>query len=262
MYRESRPDELAGAVVWVRSGDGGTAHRIMPDGCLDLIWSGGRLFVAGPDTGARLNPPAGPATHVGIRFPAGLGPAVLGVPAVELRDAQVPLDALWPAPAVRDLADALAAPPGPPGVVGRRPMPRRRRPPARLSRGGAGPGRGRPAGRTGPGDRELWHRLRAGSRVDDAADAVGLSARQLHRRSLHAFGYGPKTLARVLRFDRAVALARAGTALSTVAARTGYADQAHLAREIRQLRRRPADHPPRRTGRRHRSRRDTADRRR
>jgi AraC-like DNA-binding protein len=222
MYRESRPTALAGAVVWVRSGDSGTAHRIMPDGCLDLIWSGGRLFVAGPDTGARLHPPAGPATHVGIRFPAGLGPAVLGVPAVELRDARVPLDALWPARAVRDLADALAtAPAWPPpgadravGVLVRAVAARRVEP--------------------DPVVRELWHRLRAGSRVDDAADAVGLSARQLHRRSLHAFGYGPKTLARVLRFDRAVALARAGIALSTVATQTGYADQAHLAREVRQ----------------------------
>ena len=34
---------------------------------------------------------------------------------------------------------------------------------------------------------------------------------------------------------RAVALARAGTPLAEVAARAGYADQAHLTREVREL---------------------------
>ena len=57
----------------------------------------------------------------------------------------------------------------------------------------------------------------------------------MHRRSLAAFGYGPKTLARILRFQRALALARAGTPLAEVAVRSGYADQAHLAREVRAL---------------------------
>jgi AraC-like DNA-binding protein len=79
----------------------------------------------------------------------------------------------------------------------------------------------------------VWRALRDGARVDATADAVGLTPRHLHRRCLHAFGYGPKTLARVLRFDRALGLARAGDPLATVAARSGYADQAHLAREVR-----------------------------
>jgi AraC-type DNA-binding domain-containing proteins len=64
---------------------------------------------------------------------------------------------------------------------------------------------------------------------------VGLSPRQLHRRSLDAFGYGPKTLARVLRLNRALTLARAGVELADVAATTGYADQAHFARDVREL---------------------------
>ncbi|WP_143615380.1 helix-turn-helix domain-containing protein, partial [Streptomyces sparsogenes] len=57
----------------------------------------------------------------------------------------------------------------------------------------------------------------------------------LHRRSLAAFGYGPKTLARVLRLNRALDAARAGTAFAEVAALAGYADQAHLAREVKAL---------------------------
>jgi methylphosphotriester-DNA--protein-cysteine methyltransferase len=57
----------------------------------------------------------------------------------------------------------------------------------------------------------------------------------LHRRSLTAFGYGPKTLARVLRLQRALALARAGVPFVETATRSGFADQAHLARDVREL---------------------------
>ncbi|WP_461029927.1 helix-turn-helix domain-containing protein, partial [Streptomyces sparsus] len=59
--------------------------------------------------------------------------------------------------------------------------------------------------------------------------------RQLHRRAVRAFGYGPKTLARVLRLERALTLARAGLPFARVAADAGYADQAHLAREVKAL---------------------------
>jgi AraC-like DNA-binding protein len=75
----------------------------------------------------------------------------------------------------------------------------------------------------------------AGHRVDDMASAVGLSARQLHRRCLPVFGYGPRRLSRILRFGRALETAREGVGLADVAALTGYADQAHLARETRDL---------------------------
>jgi AraC-like DNA-binding protein len=65
----------------------------------------------------------------------------------------------------------------------------------------------------------------------------------LRRRCQDAVGYGPKTLQRVLRFRRFVAQIdaaagnpRAGAGdLATIAARAGYADQAHLTRECRRL---------------------------
>ncbi|MFE3285367.1 helix-turn-helix domain-containing protein, partial [Streptomyces sp. NPDC059233] len=50
---------------------------------------------------------------------------------------------------------------------------------------------------------------------------------------LDAFGYGPRTVGRILRLRRALALARSGTAYAEIAHTTGYADQAHLAREVR-----------------------------
>ncbi|WP_341716020.1 helix-turn-helix domain-containing protein [Micromonospora sp. FIMYZ51] len=77
--------------------------------------------------------------------------------------------------------------------------------------------------------------LSAGAPVAATAAEVGLDPRGLLRRSRHLFGYGPKTLARILRMRRALALARGGTPLAEVAARTGYADQAHLTRDVRAL---------------------------
>ncbi|MFP8963898.1 helix-turn-helix domain-containing protein, partial [Streptomyces nanhaiensis] len=77
--------------------------------------------------------------------------------------------------------------------------------------------------------------LRDGLSVAEVAHGAGLSERQLHRRSLAAFGYGPKTLARVLRFRRALRLVRGGVPPASAAAGAGYADQAHLSREVRAL---------------------------
>ena len=76
------------------------------------------------------------------------------------------------------------------------------------------------------------------ARAEDVAAEVGLSERQFRRRFHAAAGYGPKTLHRVLRFQRFVRQldASAGTPdLAAVAAEAGYADQAHLTRECNAL---------------------------
>jgi AraC-like DNA-binding protein len=78
-----------------------------------------------------------------------------------------------------------------------------------------------------------------GSRVDQLAESLGISDRQLRRRFHQAVGYGPKTLDRVLRFRRLVAQAGAVAAgesdLARVAADLGYADQAHMNRDCLRL---------------------------
>jgi AraC-like DNA-binding protein len=74
-----------------------------------------------------------------------------------------------------------------------------------------------------------------GSRVDELADALGISERQLRRRFHAAVGYGPKTLDRVLRFRRLVSHAQGisdgEVDLARLAADLGYADQAHMSRD-------------------------------
>jgi AraC-like DNA-binding protein len=79
------------------------------------------------------------------------------------------------------------------------------------------------------------HRAAAGARVEEIADELGLGTRQLHRRCLAAFGYGPKLLGRVLRLQQALALGRDGRPGAEAAAVAGFADQAHLARDLRAL---------------------------
>lgn len=68
-----------------------------------------------------------------------------------------------------------------------------------------------------------------------AADALGYSPRQLQRRALPVFGYGPQHLGRVLRLGRAVARADRGRGWAEAAGHAGFADQAHLARDVRAL---------------------------
>ncbi|MFI8262031.1 helix-turn-helix domain-containing protein [Streptomyces sp. NPDC085665] len=216
MYEERPSPLVPGAIVWRRTGAPG--GPVLPDGCMDLLWVGGRLLVAGPDTGPH---PAGEVPggfFAGLRFAPGTAPALLGVPAYELRDRRVELADLWPEPQVRALAERMNAYEDPGSGL------------ERLVRGRAA--RSEPpdplAARVAAG-------LRAGESVAAVAAAVDLGPRQLHRRSLDAFGYGPRTLGRVLRLQRALELARRGLPQAEVAHRAGYADQAHLAREVRAL---------------------------
>ncbi|MDQ4031636.1 MAG: helix-turn-helix domain-containing protein [Actinomycetota bacterium] len=64
---------------------------------------------------------------------------------------------------------------------------------------------------------------------------MGWTERTLHRRCQDASGYGPAVLRRILRFHLALRVARQGASFAVTAARAGYADQAHLAREVRAL---------------------------
>jgi AraC-like DNA-binding protein len=77
----------------------------------------------------------------------------------------------------------------------------------------------------------------AGLSVDQVASHVGLSERTLRRRCLDVFGYGFKTLDRVLRFQRffQLAIRPENHNLAEMAARAGYADQAHMSREVRRM---------------------------
>ncbi|MEU4424320.1 DUF6597 domain-containing transcriptional factor, partial [Actinoplanes sp. NPDC024001] len=106
MYTEW-PSSLPHVVAWRSvTPPGAGVRRILPDGCLDLIWQDGSVFVAGPDTSAQLGEPSPGSRHHALRFGAGTGPGVLGVPASELLDQRVPLEQIWPAAEARRIAEA------------------------------------------------------------------------------------------------------------------------------------------------------------
>ncbi|MBZ9798116.1 helix-turn-helix domain-containing protein [Mesorhizobium sp. ES1-4] len=74
------------------------------------------------------------------------------------------------------------------------------------------------------------------TRVASLAARLGWSRKHLADKFSDATGIGPKTLSRIVRFNRALRLARQSTVdWADVAADCGYADQAHLVREFRVL---------------------------
>jgi AraC-like DNA-binding protein len=214
-YRE-RPTIVPGAVLWQRTvGPAPELTRILPDGCLDLVWDGCRLFVAGPDATARQHRSRAGVSYAALRFSGGTGPALLGMPADEVRDQTPDLEELWPSADARLLAERVAEDPV-----------------ATLEAWVVERSASREVDPLGP---RVLRMATAGTAVAVIAERLGLSARHLHRRCLPIFGYGPLRLARVLRLRRAVDESLTGVPLAQVAAGCGYADQAHLSRDMRAL---------------------------
>ncbi len=202
--------------LWTRTvGEEPTVTPVLPDACSDLIWQSGRgAFVAGPDTGPAPVRHTPGAVYAGARFGPGAG-AVLGLPLAELRDVRVDLAELRP-----DLAERL------PGDLDPREAARRVAAIAAELLAAAPPDRAVQAAARRLADPR--------ARVEALAEELGLSERQLRRRCAAAAGYGPKTLHRVLRFRRFLALGDAGD-LARRALDAGYADQPHLTRECVRL---------------------------
>lgn len=219
-YREYRPPvglEPVVACLWEQEPADDRVQRIVPDGCVDVIWLAEHsLVMAGADTGPRsVELPAGVRTS-GIRLRPGAAGAVLGFPASELRDRQVDASLVWGNETVR-LRDAMAeaTPPRRLGLLADAIARHNAEPDALVA--------------------AATQRLAiAGARVAGVVSELGISERQLHRRTLAAVGYGPKMLARVARLRRLIVLGcEDGLAQRALAA--GYASQTHMNEEVRRL---------------------------
>ena len=127
-----------------------------------------------------------------MRFRIGVAGAALGLPAGEFLDDNVPVADLW-GPEL----DERVALGGPAALVAAVRERVRRAPLDPLARAAA------------------LRMAEPGARVSDLD--LGVSERQLRRRFEDAVGYGPKTLARVLRFQRFLALASGGGELARLA---------------------------------------------
>jgi AraC-like DNA-binding protein len=210
--------------LWVNSVPAGRPdRRILPDGRMDLVWIRGHgVLVAGPQTRHTKRPVEAPLAAFGARFHPGAAPSLLRVPASELLDGHVPLAAIDARLAARLDARLEAARDDRETLAGLELELARR-----LDR----------LAPPDPAMRAAVDLLRQGcASVAGVAERVFVSERQLHRRFTETVGYGPKTLQRILRFQRAVRELRSDRAeLAGAAATAGYADQAHLSRESRRL---------------------------
>jgi AraC-like DNA-binding protein len=213
---------------------------VLPDGCVELIVHLGDPFVieregrrelqaralfAGPATAPVPLAPTGRIDVIGVRLEAGAAAALVDAPMAELTDRIPGLDEV-----ARGLARGLGEELADLGRGERWNDVLERRLARALT-----PPRARPA----PALEHVIRRVRtSGGRAPVAALAreAGLSTRQLERHFHERVGLGPKTFARLVRFQRALGLLRRPAAsLAAIAARCGYFDQAHLVRDFRQF---------------------------
>jgi AraC-like DNA-binding protein len=230
-FREFDPHPALARYVdrfWARSNgpsaDGGPL-LILPDGCIDLIVDlsdGWNPFVVGAMTRATAFEPEPQTRLIGARFRPGGAIPFLKVAAHEITDhvvdsADVGLRWVAPIPTARHLpiADAVR-------VLER----------LLLERLAA----------TTPPNPVVAHVVATlfGSTapsVETLAREIGWSRQHLRRVVRHHVGFGPMTLARVARLQRAADLLQrsGGKRLSMAALSSGYFDQAHMNRDFREL---------------------------
>jgi len=225
------PSPLAGHLLclWTQTIAGSRdefAQLVLPDGCIDIIVINDEApVVVGPWTEPYIARLAPGTTITGARCHPGLAPGLLGLPSSTLLNQYVPLAAMWGSAAS-----------------------------ARFSRIADQPG---PAARRSAMEAAVLHCLAYANPVDEAVQAsiqwlaarphgriedlsrwIGISRRQLQRRFSTAVGYGPKMFQSVLRFQRLLDLAGRGSvprSLARLSADAGYADQAHMTREVQRF---------------------------
>jgi AraC-like DNA-binding protein len=233
LYREWTPspglrDHLS--CLWVNDLTRSSANDflVVPDGCVDILWDTDVLYVAGPDT--RPVPEViRPVSVSGVRFRPGAAHLWLGTPLSDIRNSRIPLAEFWKhdaavlAEQLATAPDAIAA-----GTVLQH---------ALLNR----------LARVGPADRQVAFLRHAAAAVTsrnadaggfrDVSRRLGVSERTLRRRCIEVFGYGFKTLQKILRFQRVLRLAAESRAsnLADLAMECGFADHAHMARDVRTL---------------------------
>lgn len=232
IYRETLP--LAALrkhfrYLWFHSIPDNITSRVavVPDGYSDILWTGSALVVAGPDRTAAFPALNSNQTIIGLRFRPGAAPRWLRAPLDGLAGQVVPLEDFWGSDA-RHLEEQMTEA----ATTERR---------ALILQGKLAH---IACDLTSPAE-DMRYAFEFLARPPLSSDkglrnltaALGVSERELRRRSREYFGYGPKTLERVLRFQRFLTLAKADTPLSLaeLAAETGYADQAHMTREVREL---------------------------
>ena len=161
-YRERASESPLIVCAWEQVTAAPREQRVLPDACVDLLWRGERLLIAGPDSRARL-----------VALAAG-----------ELRDGSPDAGEVIGRAAAGRLLDALLGGAEPHALLAHA-----------IARRGAG--RADPLVAAA-----VLALGRPRVRVAELARELGVSARQLQRRVGDGAGLGPKAPSRVLRLHR------------------------------------------------------------
>jgi AraC-like DNA-binding protein len=217
--------------LWAFDGfaPGHARERLLPTGSADLILKLGATnghhlpVLVGPSSTFSHLQTSAPMSVLGVHFkPGGVFP-FLGVPAGEVRDLTLSLDALWGARAAelqeRLLGEATL---GAKFLV----LEQALLPAARLATS-------HPAV---PFALSRWSQ-RPTEAVVELAEAAGVSQRHFIDRFRNEVGLSPKRFCRVRRFQQVIELVHEQQAVdwADVAAACGYFDQSHLTHEFREL---------------------------
>jgi AraC-like DNA-binding protein len=224
---------------------GPRSHRVLPDGCIDILFevAGGRAaesYVVGMMTRPLLVQRAEPSHTTAVRFRPGGAAAFLREPLHRLTDVRVELREVWARPGPLDERFAAAA--GAPQRLELLVAELRRR---RLD--GAAARRGHPG--CALAILQLARQPETG--VEELCARLGVSRQALAKAFRDHVGIPPKTLGRVLRLQRALrllALPEGGAggsgsnggrgrplSFADLAAAAGFYDQSHMIAEWRDL---------------------------
>ena len=223
MYREHLPPAALAPYVdrfWTSDAAAPEVEprRILPDGCIDILieLDGDRAHprVVGTMTRAILIPPGPQLRVVAVRFRPGAAAAFLRVDADELTDLEIDLAALELGLEIdpRDPCSSLER-----WLL------------ARL-----------PAKQQAVVDYAITRLLHAAPPLPELARETGWSRQWLTRECRRRVGVPPKQLARVARLQRTIIMLQArprlpSHGLAALAQAMGYFDQAHMAKDFREL---------------------------
>lgn len=206
--------------------EGAYEHRVLPDGCIDIVLINDEPpTVVGPWTVSFVARLAVGTSITGARLHPGRASSLLGMPASELLNQTIPTAAVKGAVKHMRVEKVIEQPDAP----------HRRRALAQVLFASIG--------HSTPFDEAIsasiqWLWRHPKGTISQLSHSVGISERQLHRRFSAAIGYGPKMFQSVLRFQRLLKIARetgSEHSLADLAVDTGYADQAHMTRDVHRL---------------------------
>jgi AraC-like DNA-binding protein len=233
-YREYAPTAATATAIeclWTSLSHEAQRVSVFPDGCVDLMLRGRgttagqtegvTLEIVGAMTSARAVEVVPGTFHVGVRFRPGYARRLFAMPLHEITDRQVPLAAAWGARA-EVVAKLFCAAEHPDALalllttLTERALQEHDAMQCALDRFVASQG-------TLP--------------LEALHDTAGRGERQFRRMCLERTGLAPKRLGQILRVRRVTELLQSSpyVPLSALAQTMGYADQAHMTREVRML---------------------------